>query len=163
MRSRKKVTRFSQKQRDLDELANQQAHLSFFTKLKGKIPAKVGGAVISALIVLHFLSQFIFFQNEIVQDEIALPKIENVQIAEIKPEYEPAQPDVVTMPEPAARLPFAQRKASPLPKKTVKKKQSRESKAERLRRTNRTERDFREVEVANVFPHGRFLTQSATY
>lgn len=139
--------------------------MSFFSKLTERVPAKVGGAVISALIVLHFLSQFIFFQNEIVQDEIAPPKIENVQIAEIKPEYEPAKPDVVIMPEPVAppSIAKAERKASPLPKKTVKKKQSRESKAGRLRRTNRTESDFRAEEVANVFPHGRFLTQSATY
>jgi hypothetical protein len=161
MRSRKKVTRFSQKQRELDELANQQAHLSFFSKLTARVPTKVGGAVISALIVLHFVSQFIFFQNEIVLDEIALPKIENAQIVEIKPEYKPAQPDVVTMPESVARLPIAQHKAERLPR-TVKKKQQRESKAERLRRTDRTERDFRAEEVASVFPYGRFLTRSAT-
>lgn len=161
MRSKKKVTRFNQIQRQADDAANQQINLSFFSKLTGKVPAKVGGAVISALIVLHFVSQFIFFQNEIVQDEIALPKIENARIVEIKPEYEPAQPDVVPMPEPVARLLIAQRKAERLPR-TVKKKQPREFKAERLRRTERTERDFRANEVASVFPYGRFLTRSAT-
>jgi hypothetical protein len=161
MRSIIKVTRFSQKQRELDELANQQAHLSFFSKLTRRLPAKFGGAVISALIVLHFVSQFIFFQNETVQDEIAPLKIENEQIVEIKPDYEPAQPGVVTMPELVARLPIAQRKAERLPK-TVKKKQPREAKVERLRPADRTERDFHADEVASVFPYGRFLTRSAT-
>lgn len=146
MISRKKTTRFSQKQRQSNEPVSQPARLSFFSKLAQRFPAKVGGAAISALIVLHFVSQFIFFQNENVQDEIAPPKIEieqvveNEQFVEMKPEYVPAKPDAVTMSSkphvapPAAALPG--RKAAPLPK-TVKKKQPRESRAARLRRAEK--------------------------
>ena len=162
MISRKKEIRFSQKLRQADQVINRKARLSFFSKFTQRFSAKVGGAAISALIVLHFVSQFIFFQNERIQDVITLPKIEIGQIAEIPPEVELAKSDVVAMPAPLAppAIAKAERKALPL-LNTVKKKQSRESRTERPRRANRAERVFHEDEVATVFPYGRFLTRSS--
>lgn len=169
MISRKKVINFSQRQRELDELANQQARLSFFSRLTQRIPAKIVGAVISALIVFHFVSQFIFFQNEIDPNEVTAPKIESAQLGEIKPEHEPVQPDVaampepdaVVMPEPVAQPIAARRKAEP-PPRTVKKKQPRESKATAPRRAERKERVYPPIEVDRVYAFGRFLqTRSA--
>lgn len=161
MKSRKKIIRFSQKQNESDKADNRQDRLSFFNKLTQPLPAKVGGAAISALIVLHFISQFVIFQNERVQDEVAMPKIESRQIAEVKPEYEPVKPDIVKTPDNGDSPAIAQpeRKSSPLPKKTIRKKQPRESKSERPRRAERTERVFHSEEVASVFPYGRFLTR----
>ena len=137
MISRKKEKRFHHNQIRADETAKPHIRLSFLSKLTQRFPAKVGGAAISALIVLHFVSQFIFFQNENVQDENISPKIENGQIVEIKPEYESAKPDVVTIPKPTAPI-IAQpeRKTAPF-RKVAKKKQRGESKAERLRRAER--------------------------
>jgi type IV secretory pathway VirB10-like protein len=157
MISRKKEIRFRQKQRQANK-ATEQAGLSFFSKLTQRLPAKIGGVALSALIVLHFVSQFIFFQNEIIPDEITALQIENEQIVEIKREYEPVKSDVVTMLEPIAPPPIAQpeRKASALPK-TVKRKQPRAAKTERPRRADRIERVFHTNEIASVFPYGRVV------
>ena len=132
MISRKKEKRFHHNQIQADEAAKSHFRLSFLSKLTQRFPAKVGGAAISALIVLHFVSQFIFFQNENIS-----PKTENEQIVEIKPEYEPAKPDVVIIPKSTAPI-IAQpeRKAAPF-RKVAKKKPRGESKAERLRRAER--------------------------
>ena len=136
MISRKKEKRFHHNQMQAED-SKSHFRLSFLSKLTQKFPAKVGGAAISALIVLHFVSQFIFFQNEDVQNENISPKTENEQIVEIKPEYEPAKPDVVTIPKPTAPI-IAQpeRKAASF-RKVAKKKPRGESKAERLRRAER--------------------------
>lgn len=141
MISRKKETRFRQKLRQPDETVQPQASLSFLNKLTQRFPAKVGGAAISALIVLHFVSQFIFFQNDNAPVEITAPKIENEQIVEIKPEKEPVKSDITALP--AEAVPAAPAVVEPVPaaapplQKSVKKKQSRESKTERLRRAER--------------------------
>jgi type IV secretory pathway VirB10-like protein len=136
MISRKKEKRFNQ--RKADEIINPHAGLSFFSKFTQRFPAKVGGAAISALIVLHFVSQFIFFQNESVPDENTMPKIENEQVFEIKPESEPIKPSVVVSPKRPATAPIIQPepKAAPV-RKTIKKKEPVESKTERLRRAER--------------------------
>jgi type IV secretory pathway VirB10-like protein len=137
MLSRKKEKRFHHNQKQANEAAESHFRLSFLSKLTQRFPAKVGGAAISALIVLHFISQFIFFQNEDVQNENISPKIENEQIVEIKPEYEPAKPDIVTIPQPIApKVAQPERKTAPF-QKVAKKKQRGESKAERLRRAER--------------------------
>jgi hypothetical protein len=137
MLSRKKEKRFHHNLIQAEEDSKSHFRLSFLSKLTQRFPAKVGGAAISALIVLHFVSQFIFFQNEDVQNENISPKTENEQIVEIKPEYEPAKPDIVTIPKPTAPI-IAQpeRKAAPF-RKVAKKKPRGESKAERLRRAER--------------------------
>ena len=137
MISRKKEKRFHHNQIQANEASESHIRLSFLSKLTQRFPAIIGGAAISALIVLHFVSQFIFFQNENVQNENISPKTENEQIVEIKPEYEPAKPDIVTIPKPTAPI-VAQpeRKTAPI-RKVAKKKQRGESKAERLRRAER--------------------------
>ena len=142
MISSKRQKRFSQNQKQADEIVNRQIRLSFFNKLTQKLPTKVGGAAISALVVLHFVSQFIFFQNDYVRDEIAPPEIKREQIVEVKEitlEPETVKPDVVINPEQGFDAPIIvqpeSKEDSPL--KTVKKKQPRETKAERLRRAER--------------------------
>ncbi|MDQ4122465.1 MAG: hypothetical protein M3209_13585 [Acidobacteriota bacterium] len=138
MTGRKRERSFNQNQLSADEVVKSRFRLSFFNKLRQRFSAKVGGAAILALIVLHFVSQFIFFQNENAPNEITPPEIENKQIVEIKPESEPAKPSYVTTPEPvtAPRSAPQERKPAPSPKVT-KKKLPRESKAERLRRTEK--------------------------
>jgi type IV secretory pathway VirB10-like protein len=137
MISRNKEKRFNHNQIRADETAKSDIRLSFLSKLTQRFSAKVGGAAISALIVLHFVSQFIFFQNENVQNENIPPKIENEQIVEIKKEYEPTKPDVVTTLKPTAPI-IAQPERKTVPfRKVAKKKQRGESKAERLRRAER--------------------------
>ncbi len=84
MIGRKKEKGFNQNQIQADETAKSHFRFSFFSKFTQKFPAKVGGAAISALIVLHFVSQFIFFQDESVENEKTLPKTENKQLVEIK-------------------------------------------------------------------------------
>lgn len=137
MISRKKEKGFNQNQIQAGKGRESHFRLSFFSKLTQKFPAKVGGAAISALIVLHFVSQFVFFQDENVQNGKILPKTENEQLVEIEKEYEATKPVVVTTPE-THTPPTAQSERRTAPsRKIIKKKQSRESKAERLKRAER--------------------------
>jgi|GEM_PF-3193760 len=137
MLSRKKEKRFHHNQIQAEEDSKSHLQLAFLSKLTQRFPAKVGGAAISALIVLHFVSQFIFFQNEDVQNENIPPKIENEQIVEIKPKYEPTKPDVVIIPKPTAPIIAQPERKTASFRKVAKKKQRGESKAERLRRAER--------------------------
>ncbi|MDQ3800943.1 MAG: hypothetical protein M3384_16090 [Acidobacteriota bacterium] len=102
------------------------------------------GAAIFVIIVLHFVSQFIFFQSEKV-----LPKTEalNRQSVEIKPENKPEinKPETAVTakkPEAAVSIPTVAPVVQPQPASApsrimIKKKEPRESKAERLRRAER--------------------------
>jgi hypothetical protein len=107
---------------------------TLLAKLPKKPPTKLGAAVF-ALVVLHFVSQFVFFQSE-----KQTPQIENEPGIEIKTEYEAKTPEVITMPDadiPAVVKPEIET-TTPSRKTMIKKKeQPRESTAERLRRAER--------------------------
>ncbi|HEX8737363.1 MAG TPA: hypothetical protein VF721_18665 [Pyrinomonadaceae bacterium] len=101
----------------------------------------VAGAAILVIIILHFVSQFIF-----VQSEKASQKIEaiNHQSVEVRPENNEVktesaaqqQPEVEAMPD--VDVPDVQPETKPVPTRVViRKKEPRESRAERLRRAER--------------------------
>lgn len=97
------------------------------------------GAAIFAIIVLHFASQFVFFQSEkivseteAVDKEIVEVKRENEPGAEIRTEYEAKNSDAERVPDAVSSEP----KLVPS-RAVIKKKEPRESKAERLRRAER--------------------------
>ncbi len=105
----------------------------------------ITGAAIFAIIVVHFVSQTSFFQNENFISKQNSPKIENEQSTETKTQYEAKSLDVKPMPD-KATLKTAPEKAtpsvSPKPKivpsnAVIKKREPGESKAERLRRAER--------------------------
>lgn len=103
------------------------------------------GAAIFAIIILHFVSQFIFFQ-----DEKTSPRTEaiNHRSVEIEPEIEPIAEfqteSVAKKPSPAAKMPKVaapvvqpELKPAPAARVVIKKKEPRESRAERLRRAEK--------------------------
>jgi hypothetical protein len=105
------------------------------------------GAAIFVIIILHFVSQFIFFQSEKVlpETEEALNR-QSVELkpAENKPEIsKPESAVTAKKPEAAAinitdAAPIVQpQPASATPRTVIKKKETRESRAERLRRAER--------------------------
>lgn len=108
---------------------------------------KTAVAAIFAVIVLHFVSQFIFFQDEKISlktDSVSHRSVEiefanELPSAEIKPETAAAKkPEAAPAPE--IVLPVAQPeqpKPAAVSRVVIKKKETRESKAERLRRAER--------------------------
>lgn len=122
---------------------------TFADKLKQIFPTKLGAAVF-ALVVLHFVSQFVFFRNE-----KKLCPIENsMTAAQIESKYEAKTLEVVNIPEtgivapPLAASKAATRRnvqpetrtpATPQQqrKPAIRKKEFRETRAERLRRVER--------------------------
>lgn len=102
------------------------------------------GAAILVIIILHFVSQFMFFQSEKASQEI---EAINHRSVEIKPEIETGgseteaaakKPEVADIPN-AEAAPVAQPQSKPAPptRVVIKKKESRESRAERLRRAEK--------------------------
>ena len=104
------------------------------------------GAAILVIIILHFVSQFMFFQSEKTSQEI---EAINHRSVEIKPEIEPSgaietegetkKPEVADIPN-AAPAPVVQPQSKPAPppsRVVIKKKEPRESRAERLRRAEK--------------------------
>lgn len=96
------------------------------------------GAAIFVIIILHFVSQFIFLQSEKTS-----PKTEalNHQSVQVKPENEQNVEDKAlesAAKKPDAVLPVVQPEPKAVPSRVViKKKESRESKTERLRRAEK--------------------------
>jgi type IV secretory pathway VirB10-like protein len=102
-----------------------------------------GIAAIFAVIILHFVSQFIFLQSE--KTALETEAI-NHQSVEIKPESEPAREietesaatETETVTRPSAVQPVVQPEPKIEPARVViKKKEPRESRTERLRRAER--------------------------
>jgi hypothetical protein len=106
-------------------------------RLKSRIQTAFFGTAIIAIIILHFVSQFTFFQSENLEADKISPKS-----LEIKNQYETKKPDIATIPEivpPVERddeqlEPKAAAKQPVVRQTVVRKKESRESKSERLRR-----------------------------
>ncbi len=110
---------------------------SSFSSLLVQRHQTIAGATIFAIIIILFISQFIFFQSENHQNEIISAKIENEQSDEVKTGYEARELDIVTMPVPPVK-PIVKREPRTVPVRTViKKKELRNSKAGRLRRAER--------------------------
>lgn len=118
---------------------------------KMRVRSVLMGAAIFAVIVLHFVSQFVFIQNEKIASETetgdkqivkikpeieqrakAEPENEARSGAENKPKYEARSSDTETTPDAAP----PESKIAPS-RTVIKKKESGESKAERLRRAER--------------------------
>jgi type IV secretory pathway VirB10-like protein len=133
---------FNQNQRRANEAGEANIRPSVWRKLTRRNNT-IAGAAILAVIVLHFVSQFIFFPSQKPAPEIEAMsrqsveiKAENEPVAEIEIESEPKKPEIVTMPEKAP--PNAQPEIRIAPSQTlIRKKEPRESKAERLRRAER--------------------------
>lgn len=104
------------------------------------------GAAIFVIIILHFVSQFIFFQSEKASQEL---EAVNHRSVEIQPEIEQSvrieteataqKPEVVSIPNDAP-VPIVQPQSKPAPPSRAvikKKEQPRQSRAERLRRAEK--------------------------
>jgi len=135
------MKRFNQNRRQANNAGESDVRSSFLSKPAQRHYTKIGAAIL-AVIVLHFVSQFVFFQSEkpapkieaVNQPSVEI-KTENEPIAEIKIESEAIKTDVAEAPE--AAQPIVQPEPKNAPSRIVRKKESRESRAERLRRAER--------------------------
>ena len=136
---------FKQNQIQAKKVGESNIRLSFLRKPARKHYSKAGAAIL-AIIILHFVSQFIFLQNENYESERVSAKTKdtrnnkqnNEQNVEIKTEYEARDSGVMRLPIPAAVPPTARHKPEIAPSQMViKKKEPRESRAGRLRRAER--------------------------
>ncbi len=114
---------------------------SFLSK-PGQRNLTIAGTTIFAVIIIFFISQFVFFrsenqQSDNQQSEQISAKIENEQSGDVKIEYEAEKSDVETMPiSPVSPIVKREPAAAPSPK-VIKKKELRKSKTERLRHAER--------------------------
>lgn len=134
MRSKTKEKRFCENCTQAEPFTKQSLRSVLLSKLPKKQPTKLGAAIF-ALIVLHFLSQFVFFRGE-----IKTPQIENEQSVEIKTEYKAKMPEEIKMPDadiPKVAKPKIETSAPARKTAVRKKEEQRESRAERLRRAER--------------------------
>lgn len=113
----------------------------FISKPSRKLYIKAGTAIF-AIIILHFVSQFIFIQNEKLESELTSAvteperSVESIDSNEIKTEAKTRTSEIIKAPVPAA--PILQPETKIAPSRTaIKKKEPRESRAERLRRAER--------------------------
>ena len=136
---------FKQNQIRTSKIGESNIRLLFLRKPARKHYSKAGAAIL-AIIILHFVSQFIFLQNENYESERVSAKTKDTrnnkqnseQNVEIKTEYETRDSGIIQTPAPAAVPPTFRRKTETAPSQTViKKKEPRESRAERLRRAER--------------------------
>ena len=128
------MKRFNQNQGRTNEAGESNVRPSFLRKLSRRNNT-IAGAAILAVIVLHFVSPFIFFKSEDEKSEKISPKIENEQIVEVKTEPEAKKPDIETMPEKAPLNVQPEPKIAP--PMLIRKKEQRESRATRLRRAEK--------------------------
>lgn len=139
----KAMKRFNQNQAQANKAVEQNIRPFVLRKLTRRNQT-IAGAAILAIIVLHFVSQFIFFQSEKPSPEIEAISRQSVEIEsendpnlEIEIESEAEKPDVVTMPEKAPPNVQPEPKIAPPQPTLIRKKEPRASKAERLRRAER--------------------------
>lgn len=136
MNGKIKEDRFKQNQIQLYEAGKAPARPSFSSKLTRRRKIKIGTAIF-VIVILHFVSQFIFFRSENFQSGKISSETANEQNVEIKTEYEAKNLENTVTPEivsPIVVEPAS--KNAPVPT-VVKKKEQRESKAERLRHAER--------------------------
>ena len=139
------MNRFNQNQIQAKKVGELNAQLSFFNNRTRKHYSKAGAAIL-AIIILHFVSQFTFLQNENFESERVSAKVEdlrnnkqdNEQNVEIETQYEVKDSGVMQTPVLNDVPPTARHKSEIAPSRTViKKKEPRESRTERLRRAER--------------------------
>ena len=135
------MKKYNQNTNQLNEDGKSNVQPPFISKPTRKLYIKAGAAIF-AIIILHFVSQFIFIQNEKHESEItsAATEIEqsseSIKSTEIKTEDKTKTSEIVKAPVTAA--PIVQPETKIAPSRTViKKKEPRESRAERLRRAER--------------------------
>ena len=135
------MKKYNQNTNQPNEAGKSNLQPPFISKPTRKLYIKAGAAIF-AIIILHFVSQFIFIQNEKLESEItsAATEIEqsseSIKSTEIKTEDKTKTSEIVKAPVPAA--PIVQPETKIAPSRTViKKKEPRESRAERLRRAER--------------------------
>ncbi len=127
------VKRINQNQIPVKEAGKSNVRSPLLSKLAQRYYTKAGAAIL-AIIFLHFVSNFIFFQGESLQSEQISVKTENKQTAEIKREYETSDSSVTTTPavvSPVIQL-ESESKSAPA-RRVTKKKEPRETTAGRLR------------------------------
>lgn len=137
------MKRFNQNRRQVNGTGESNVRPSFLSKPAQRHYTKAGAAIL-AVIVLHFVSQFIFFQNEKLSPEIEALSQQSVEIkaenepdVEIETESGAKKPEVAEVPD-AAVSPTVQSEPKIIaPSRIVKKKETRETKAERLRRAEK--------------------------
>ena len=139
------MNRYKQNQIQANKVDESNIRSSFLRKPMRKHYSKAGAAIL-AIIILHFVSQFIFLQNENYESEQVSAKTEgirnneqnNEQNVEVKTEYEARDSGIIQTPVPVAVPPTARRKPEIAPlQKIINKKEPRESRTERLRRAER--------------------------
>jgi type IV secretory pathway VirB10-like protein len=136
------MKKFNQNQKQTSNIGESDTRPSVLSKLTRR-NNMIAGAAILAVIVLHFVSQFVFFQGEklsleaeAISQPIAEIKPENAPDVEIKTESEAKTPEVAEAPD--ATPPGVQPEPKNAPSRVVvRKKESRESRAGRLRRAER--------------------------
>jgi type IV secretory pathway VirB10-like protein len=140
---------FKQNRRRANEAGESNARPAFLSKPAQRNYTKIGAAILM-VIVLHFVSQFVFFRDEKPAPQleaVTSPSVEikadDVPAVEIETESEAKTADVAEAPNdndaeaPDAAQPGVQPEPRNAPSRIVRKKESRESRAERLRRAER--------------------------
>ncbi|MGI8884450.1 MAG: hypothetical protein ACR2IA_09440 [Pyrinomonadaceae bacterium] len=106
----------------------------------------MAATIIFAVIVLHFASQFIFFQDENnqtanLQIEKTSAVTETIKSVEIEPEYDAENLKIAAMPESVPPVIEPEIRIAPsrtvMSQKIINKSEPRESRAERLRRAEK--------------------------
>lgn len=137
------MKRFNQNRKQTSNIGESNIRPLFLSKLTRRNNT-IAGAAILAVIVLHFVSQFVFFQsekpafkNEAISQPIAEIKSENDSRIEIETEFEAKKPDVAEVPDAAVSPTVQPEPGTVAPSRIVKKKETRETRAERLRRAEK--------------------------
>lgn len=130
------MKRFNQNQTHKNETLGSKTRWLSSNKSAKKHQA-IAGAIIFAVIILHFISQFIFFRGEKFQSEITLVKPKIEESVEIRPKYETKSSEIVTPPVSISPIGRTKLKISTPPRAIIKKKEPRLSRTERLRRAEK--------------------------
>ena len=108
------------------------------TGVSAKRNQAIAGAIIFVVIVLHFVSQFVFFPRENFQNQITSAKTGVQENAKIKTAAGTKNSDTGATPIPAAPITQQMPKTPATPRAVIKKKEpARQSRAERLRRAEK--------------------------
>jgi hypothetical protein len=141
------MKRINQNQIRIKKAGTSNARASFFSKPSQRHYTKAGAAIL-AIIVLHFVSNFIFFRGENLQSEQAAVKPENEQVTQIQSAVDQNRvakqseiKDINIKTTPAAVLPTVREQPTETPARRAPKKkasrENRESNTERLRRAEK--------------------------
>ena len=141
----KPMKKYNQNTKQPNKIGKSNTQSPFLSKSKRRLYIKAGAAIF-AIVILHFVSQFIFIQNEKLEIEVtsaateneqSVESIENIKSIEIKPlEDEAKTSEIVKAPVPVPPIVQPETKIAPS-RMIIKKKEPRESRAERLRRAEK--------------------------